>query len=67
MNTSELREKSVAELKTELESLLREQFNYRMQKGTGQLSQTHKIRIVRRGIARIYTILNEKNRLGESS
>jgi len=67
MNTSELREKSVTELKTELQSLLREQFNYRMQKGTGQLSQTHKIKIVRRSIARIYTILNEKNRLGESS
>ena len=60
MKASELREKNVAELKSELVGLLREQFNLRMQKGTGQLSQSHRVGQVRRDIARVKTILNEK-------
>jgi large subunit ribosomal protein L29 len=67
MNATNLREKSTAELREELQALLREQFNFRMQKGVGQLAQSHKIRDVRRGIARIYTVLNEKKRAGEGS
>jgi large subunit ribosomal protein L29 len=60
MKASELKEKSVEELKNELSVLLREQFNLRMQKGTGQLSQPHRVSQVRRDIARVKTILNEK-------
>jgi len=60
MKASELKEKSVEDLKTELNGLLREQFNLRMQKGTGQLSQPHRVSQVRRDIARVKTILNEK-------
>jgi large subunit ribosomal protein L29 len=60
MKASELKEKSVEDLKTELNNLLREQFNLRMQKGTGQLSQPHRVSQVRRDIARVKTILNEK-------
>jgi large subunit ribosomal protein L29 len=60
MKTTELRDKSVEELKSERDSLLREQFNLRMQKGTGQLTQTHLMRSVRRNIARIETLLTEK-------
>jgi len=67
MNASELRQKSPAELREELQGLLREQFNFRMQKGTGQFAQNHKLKEVRRGIARIYTILNEKLNAGETS
>jgi large subunit ribosomal protein L29 len=67
MNATDLRKKSQAELRDELQGLLREQFNLRMQKGTGQLAQTHKMKEVRRGIARIYTLLNEKQRAGEAS
>jgi len=67
MTATELRAKSEAELLEELHGLLREQFNYRMQKGTGQLGQNHKLKDVRRGIARIYTVLNEKKRAGETS
>ena len=67
MNANELRDKNPAELREELLGLLREQFSYRMQKGTGQLGQSHKLKNVRRNIARIYTVLNEKNRAGESS
>ena len=60
MKASELKDKSVEELNTELKGLLREQFNLRMQKGTGQLSQPHRVSQVRRDIARIKTVLNQK-------
>jgi large subunit ribosomal protein L29 len=60
MNTTELREKSVEELNTELTNLLREQFNLRMQNSTGQLEQTNQIKTVRRSIARVKTILTQK-------
>ena len=60
MNTVELREKSVDELNQELLDLLKEQFNLRMQKSSGQLAQTHLLGQVRRDIARIKTVLNEK-------
>ncbi|MFQ5470624.1 MAG: 50S ribosomal protein L29 [Gammaproteobacteria bacterium] len=62
MKASELRDKSESELKTEILGLLREQFNLRMQKGTGQLTQTHQLREVRRNIARIKTVLNQKGK-----
>lgn len=60
MNATELREKSVEELNTELNNLLREQFNLRMQNSTGQLEQTAQIKTVRRSIARVKTILTQK-------
>ncbi|RCV87073.1 50S ribosomal protein L29 [Halomonas sp. DQ26W] len=60
MNAQEFREKSVDELREQLFELLREQFNLRMQKATGQLSQTHLLKQVRRDIARVKTVLNEK-------
>ncbi|MFM2475966.1 MULTISPECIES: 50S ribosomal protein L29 [unclassified Celerinatantimonas] len=60
MKASELKDKSVEELNAELLSLLREQFNLRMQASTGQLAQTHLLKNVRRNIARVKTILNQK-------
>ncbi|RVU33022.1 50S ribosomal protein L29 [Rheinheimera riviphila] len=60
MKASELKAKSVDELKAELLGLLREQFNLRMQAATGQLAQTHLLKTVRRDIARVKTILTEK-------
>ncbi|MCF1427131.1 50S ribosomal protein L29 [Shewanella corallii] len=60
MKASELREKSVEELNAELLGLLREQFNLRMQHATGQLSQTHQLKTVRRNIARVKTIITSK-------
>ena len=60
MNATELKEKSVEELNNTLLELLREQFNMRMQNSTGQLAQTHLIKNVRRDIARVKTILNQK-------
>ena len=60
MNVSELREKNPDELKNELIELRKEQFKLRMQKGSGQLSQTHLMKEVRRNIARVKTVMNEK-------
>lgn len=60
MDAKELRSKNEAELNEELHGLLREQFNLRMQKGTGQLSNPARMKSVRRDVARVKTILNEK-------
>lgn len=60
MKAQELRELSVEELQIRLEDNLKDQFTYRMQKATGQLGQTHLLRQVRREVARIKTVLTEK-------
>lgn len=60
MKASELRGKSNDELTQELNSLLRAQFNLRMQKATQQLTNTSQIGKVRRDIARVRTLLNQK-------
>jgi large subunit ribosomal protein L29 len=60
MNANELRDKSADELQQELLDLLREQFNLRMQKGTGQLGKPSELQRVRRSIARVKTIITEK-------
>lgn len=60
MKAAELREKSVDELREELLSLLREQFNLRMQGATDQLSRPHLFKRARRNIARVKTVLGEK-------
>ena len=60
MKASELRQKTTAELREELLKLLREQFNLRMQKGTGQLARPHQFSRIRKDIARIKTVLREK-------
>ena len=67
MNGQDLRENNVVELREELTGLLREQFNLRMQRGIGQLATPHDIRRVRRDIARIKTVLNEKSKSSEAS
>ncbi|NIP73800.1 MAG: 50S ribosomal protein L29 [Gammaproteobacteria bacterium] len=67
MNANELRKKAVNELRSELTALLREQFNLRMQQGTGQLSRPDQLKKVRRNIARVQTILSEKTRAGDAS
>lgn len=60
MKAQDLREKSVEELNQELLALLNEQFKMRIQASTGQLEQTHNIKNVRRDIARVKTVLNQK-------
>lgn len=60
MNVKELREKSVEDLNKELGNLQRQQFTLRMAQATGQLAQNSKIGVVRKSIARIKTLLTEK-------
>ena len=60
MNATELKAKNVEELNEELVSLLKEQFNLRMQHTTGQLEKTDQLKKVRRNIARVKTILTQK-------
>jgi large subunit ribosomal protein L29 len=56
----DLRDKSPDELRAELGALLKEQFGLRMQKATQQLTNSSKIVRVRRDIARVKTLLNQK-------
>jgi len=51
--------KKPAELQTELEALLKEQFGLRMQAATQQLTNNAKLRSVRRGIARVRTLIHQ--------
>ncbi|BEV72364.1 MULTISPECIES: 50S ribosomal protein L29 [Paludibacterium] len=60
MKASELRAKSVDELKAELLSLLKAQFALRMQHATQQLAKNSELKKVRRDVARVRTILKEK-------
>ena len=60
MKASDLRAKNEAELNGELLDLLREQFNLRMQRASGQMSKGHLLRDVRKNIARVKTVLNQK-------
>jgi large subunit ribosomal protein L29 len=64
MNAQDMRVKSEAELRQQLTGLFHEQFNMRMQKGSGQMVTPHDLRRVRRDIARVKTVLNEKSRKG---
>jgi large subunit ribosomal protein L29 len=59
---SELRTMSPDQLSEERTKLQKEQFNLRFQKATGQLEKTARVRIVRRTIAKINTVLGEKSR-----
>jgi large subunit ribosomal protein L29 len=60
MKASELREKTSEALQDQLHELLKEQFNLRMQRASGQLEKSHQLQVVRRDIARVKTLLNEK-------
>lgn len=62
MNINDLRNKSMDELRKELLDLMREQFNLRMQKGMSEVPRPHLYKQVRRNIARVKTILKEKER-----
>jgi len=65
MKAAELKQKSADELNTELVENLKEQFKLRMQKAAGQLSRPSEVKRVRRQIARIKTVLAQKQVAGE--
>jgi large subunit ribosomal protein L29 len=60
MKTTELRQKDVAGLQTEIKALQKAHFGMRMQKATQQLNNTNALRLSRRSVARAKTILVEK-------
>lgn len=60
MKAAELRDKTPDQLKGELDGLKKEAFNLRFQAATGQLESTARIRAVRRDVARVKTVLNQK-------
>jgi large subunit ribosomal protein L29 len=60
MNASELRDKTPDQLRDQLVELKKEAFNLRFQAATGQIENTARVRQVRRDVARVKTILNEK-------
>lgn len=64
MKPSEIREKSIAELNEELVELKEELFKLRFQHATNQLENPLKLRSVKRDIARVRTILRERELQG---
>ncbi|MCC6166793.1 MAG: 50S ribosomal protein L29 [Caldilineaceae bacterium] len=64
MKNSELRSKTDAELANQLDDSHEELFNLRFQKATGKLTNTARVGVVRRQIARIKTILRERELAG---
>ena len=62
VKAEELRSKTPDELKSQLTTLKKEAFNLRFQGATGQLENPVRMRLVRREIARVQTILAEKSR-----
>ena len=62
MKAAELKSKAPDELQQELNSLLKAQFNLRMQKATQQLTNTSQLGKVRRDIARVRTVIAEKSK-----
>ncbi len=62
--TSEFRTKTVDELRLEEKDLRKELFNLRFQKVTGEIENPLRIRRVRKDIARVLTLINEKPKAG---
>lgn len=60
MKANELRAKSLSELNKELINLLKAQFSLRMQLATQQLSNTSQLKLIRKDIARIKTVIKQK-------
>ena len=61
----DFRAKSGDELNTQLSNLKKEQFNLRFQRANGQVENTGRIRVLRRDIARIHTVLTEQRRAAQ--
>ena len=66
MKTADVRAMTVDQLDDEVLKLKKEQFNLRFQRATGQLENTSRVRVIRRDIARIKTVAQQK-RLGQTA
>ena len=67
MDVNIMKTKSEVELRDELKSLLQEQFNLRMQKGMGQMTNVNELRRIRRDIARVKTVMTQKSFEGNAA
>ena len=67
MKASDIRARTDDELNEEVDTLSKEIFNLRFQRASGQLENTARVRQVRRNIARIKTILDERRRQTEKA
>lgn len=62
MKASKMREMSVTELSDEAREMSKQLFQLRLQKATGQLDNVNKIREIRKDLARVNTVLTEKEK-----
>ena len=62
-----LRSMSVSDLNKSLEAIYKEQFEDNLKLKTGQLNEVHKIRLNKKQVARIKTVISEKNNAGEEN
>ena len=62
-----LRSMSVSDLNKNLETIYKEQFEDNLKLKTGQLNETHKIKLNRKQVARIKTVMSEKNNAGDAN
>ncbi len=60
MKIEELKNKTLDQLKSILIDLKKESFNLRFQKANGQLENTARVKVVKRGVARVLTLINNK-------
>lgn len=67
MDVNIMKTKTTVELREELTRLLQEQFNLRMQKGMGQMTNVNELRQVRRDIARVKTVMTQKSAEGNAA
>jgi len=67
VKSAEVRTKTDKELETRLSELRKEQFNLRFQKATGQLANTARVGHVRKEIAKITTVIGERQRTAKSA
>ncbi|MGF1455703.1 MAG: 50S ribosomal protein L29 [Alphaproteobacteria bacterium] len=65
MKAADIRDLSDDQLLDELTKLKREQFNLRFQKATGQLENTTRFRLIRRDVARIRTIMKQRQMVAQ--
>ncbi len=65
MKVAELRELAVEELQRKEQDLRKELFNLRFQQATGEIENPMRIRAIRRDIARVLTVITERDRKGK--
>ena len=60
MKVEELKDKNVEQLESSFKELKKEAFNLRFQKANGQLENTARVTVVKRSVARVLTLINNK-------